>query len=228
MGAHLADQLDHMELIAGDGRVVQPAEVADRGDGAAQVVVLFDGTAQGLFGGVDAVDLVELVQHLFPELGLVVVQAGIVALHGRVDDGDEEALILHRLQQEEVLLHPLHSGAALGAEQCAQVVVAPLDGTLQDAADIGAVAVGHVVGRHVRRGAVGGTQAGGKAARQVQQYLRDVVAVIAQGHLSLSRGLLHQLVVGLLQQFLEPDEMLQIFHRRFSFSPPPHRAAFSV
>lgn len=113
-----------------------------------------------------------------------------------------------------MLLHALHGGAALGPEQRAQIVVAPLDGPLQDAADIGAVAAGHVVRGDVRRGAAGRPQTAGEAARQVQQHLRNVIAVIAQGDLPLVHRLLHQLVIGLLQQVLEKNQMLQILHRR--------------
>ena len=212
MGTDLTDQLDHMELIAGDGRIVQLTEIADLGNGTAQVVVLFHRRAQSLVGDIDAVDLMELVQHLLLQLGLVIVKAGLIALHGRVDDGDKEALVLHRLQQEEMLLHPLHGGAALRSEQGAQIVEAALDGPLQNTADIGTVAVGHVVGRHIRCGTVWGPQPGGKTARQIQQHLRNVVAVIAQRHLSLTGGLLHQSVVRLLQKVLKIDQMLEIFH----------------
>ena len=104
-----------------------------------------------------------------------------------------------------MLLHALHGGAALRAEQGVEVVIAALDGTLQDAADVGTVAVGHVVGGDLGGAAVGGAEAAGEAAGQVQQHLGDIVAVISQGQLAAA---LHQVVVGLLQQLLEKDQVL--------------------
>ena len=208
MGTDLAHQDDDVVLVAGEGRVLQLAEVADVGDDAAEAVVLFDGGAEGRVGRVHAVVVAEGVQHLELELGLVVVQAGLVALHGRVDDGGEEAIVLHGVQEGEVLLHALHGGTALRAEQGVEVVIAALDGTLQDAADVGTVAVGHVVGGDLGGAAVGGAEAAGEAAGQVQQHLGDIVAVISQGQLAAAHRLLHQVVVGLLQQLLEKDQVL--------------------
>ena len=45
MGADLAYELDDVELIAGDGRIIELAEVADLGDDAAELVVLLDSLA---------------------------------------------------------------------------------------------------------------------------------------------------------------------------------------
>ena len=57
--ADLAHELDDVELIAGNGRVGQLAEVADLGDDIAQLVELLDGRAHGGIGGVHAVALGE-------------------------------------------------------------------------------------------------------------------------------------------------------------------------
>ena len=217
VGADLTDQHDHMVLVTGDGRIFQLSEIPDGGNRAAKPVVALYRLPQRRIGHVYPVVVAEHVQHLQLQLGLVVVQTGLVPLHGRVDDGGDELWILHRLEQGEMLLHPLHGGAALRAEQRVQVVEAALDGALQNAAHIGAVPVGHVVRRHLRRTAVRRPQPRGKAALQVQQHLRDIVAVIPQSQLSFVDGLLHQRVVGLPQQLLEKDHVLQVFHGQNSF-----------
>ena len=217
VGTDLAHQHDHMVLVPGDGRVFQLPEIADSRDDPAEAIVALYRLPQRRIGHVHAVVVAERVQHLQLQLGLVVVQTGPVTLHGRVDDGGEEPVVLHWVQQGEMLLHPLHGGAALRPEQRVEIVEAALDGPLQNAAHIGTVPVGHVVRRDLRRAAVGRPQPGGKAALQVQQHLRDVVAVVSQRQLPLVGGLLYQCVVGLLQQILEKDHVLQVFHGQNSF-----------
>ena len=121
-------------------------------------------------------------------------------------------VVLDGLEQVELLLHALHGGAALGAEHGGEVVVAALNRALENGADIGAGAAGHVVGGHVRRGTSGGAQTRGEAAVQIHQHFRDIVAVIAQAALSFLARLLHELVVGVLQQVFEEDQVFQVFH----------------
>ena len=208
MGADLAHQLDHMELIAGDGRVWQLAVIADLGDDAGDLVVILDGLFHGLLGHVHSQLIPQLVHHLQLKLGLVVLQVVLVALHGRVDDGGEELLVLHRVNQDKVLLHPFHGRAALRAEQGLQIVVAALDGPLQDGTDVGTVSGGHVVAGDVGGDAAGRPQPAGKAAGQVQQGLRYVIAVVAQGMHALAYRLCDQLVVRFLKQILKVDQML--------------------
>ena len=111
-----------------------------------------------------------------------------------------------------MLFHTLHGRAALGAEERIEVVVAALNGALEDGADIRADTAGHVVGRNVGRLAARRAQAAREAAGQVQQRLRHEIAGVAQGVFPLRLGLLYQLVVGLLQQILKIDQMLQVFH----------------
>ena len=208
MGTDLTHQDDDVVFIAGDDRVFRLAEVADLRDDPAETVVLFNGGTNRIVIGIHAEAVAQGVQYLCFQLCLVVIQAGPVAFHGWVDDGGDEAVVLHRLQQGKMLLHALHGGAALRAEQGVEVVIAALDGTLQDAADVGTVAVGHVVGGDLGGAAVGGAEAAGEAAGQVQQHLGDIVAVISQGQLAAAHRLLHQVVVGLLQQLLEKDQVL--------------------
>ena len=207
-----------MVFIAGDDRVFRLTEVADLRDDPTETVVLFNGGTNRIVGGVHAEAVAQGVQYLCFQLGFVVIQAGPVAFHGWVDDGGDEAVVLHRLQQGKMLLHALHGGAALRTEQSVQIVEAALDGPFQDTADIGTVAVCHVVGRDLCGAAVGGPKAAGKAARQVQQHFGYIVAVISQSQLALRRGALDQLVVGLLQKVLKPDQVLQVFHGQNSFS----------
>ena len=191
MGTDLTHQDDDVVFIAGDDRVFRLTEVADLRDDPTETVVLFNGGTNRIVGGIHAEAVAQGVQYLCFQLCLVVIQAGPVAFHGWVDDGGDEAVVLHRLQQGEMLLHALHGGAALRTEQS-------VDGPLQDAADIGTVAVGHVVGRDLCGAAVGGPKAAGKAAWQIQQHFGYIVAVISQSQLALRRGALDQLVVGLL------------------------------
>ena len=210
--AGLAHELYHMELVAGYRRVRQLAEIAYLGDHVAELVEVLDGLPHGLLGDVDAQLVAQGLDYLDSELGLIVVEAGLVPLHGRVHDGDEELVVLHGIEQEEVLLHTLHGRAALRAEEGAEIVVPALYGALEDAAHIGTVAVGHVIGCDVGRGAARRAQAAREAPRQVEQHLGHIVAVVAQAQLPLVHGPGHQLVLRLLQEILEVNQMLQVFH----------------
>lgn len=170
--ADLAHELDDVELIARDGRVRELAEAANLGDDVAQLVEVLNGLAHGGVGDVDAEALFQLVDDLELELGLVVVEGGLVALHRRVDDGDEELVVLDGVYEEEMLLHPLHGGAALGAEEGAEVVVAALDAALEDGADVGTVAVRHVVSGDVRGGTTRARAGARKSTREDSAGLR--------------------------------------------------------
>ena len=86
----------------------------------------------GGIGGVHAVALGKLVNDLELQLALVVVIAGLIALERGIDLRDEEAIVLHGIDEEEVLFHTLHGRAALGAEERIEVVVAALNGALED------------------------------------------------------------------------------------------------
>ena len=210
--ADLAHELNHVELIAGDGRIVELAQIADLGDDAAELVEPLDRGAERLVGGVDAEDVLHRAHDVLLQLHLVVIEVRLVALHRGIDDGDEEVVVLHGLEQVEVLLHALHGGAVLGAEQSGEVVVAALNGALQNGADVRAGAAGHVIGGHVRRGTSGRAQTGGEAAVQIHQHFGNIVAVVTQAVLSFVASLLHELIVGVLQQVFEEDQVFQVFH----------------
>ena len=109
-----------------------------------------------------------------------------------------------------MLLHPLHGGAALGAEEGAEVVVAALDAALEDGADVGTVAVRHVVSGDVRGGTTRRAQARGKAPGKIQQDFGDIIAVIPQRDLAIVDRLRDQLVLSLLQEVFEVDQVFQI------------------
>ena len=106
-----------------------------------------------------------------------------------------------------MLLHTLHGGAALRAEQRAKIVVAALDRALQNGADIGAGTAGHVVGCNVRGGAARRAQTGGEAALQVEQHLGDVKAVIPQSDVPFLDRLRDELILRVLQEIFEEDQM---------------------
>ena len=212
MRAHLADELDDVELVAGDAGVIRLAEIADLGDDAADLVMVINGAAHSLLGGVDTVFLVQLVHDLELELRLVVIEIGLVALHGRVDLRDEELLILHRVDEEEMLLHALHGRAAFRAEKGVEIVIPAFDGALEKGAGIGAGAVGHVIAGDIRGCAARRAEPGRKAAGKVEQNFRDVVAAVAQRIVSLLYRLCDKLVVCILKQILKIDQMLKVFH----------------
>ncbi|CCX45500.1 unknown [Firmicutes bacterium CAG:103] len=219
--ADLAHELDDVELIAGNGRVGQLAEVADLGDDIAQLVELLDGRAHGGIGGVHAVALGELVDDLELELALVVVIAGLIALERGIDLRDEEAVVLHGIDEEEMLFHTLHGRAALGAEERVEVVVAALNGALEDGADIRADTAGHVVGRNVGRLAARRAQAAREAARQVEQNLGDVITVVPEGDFPVVDRLRDEFVLRILQEIFEENQMFQVFHIVPSFKIIP-------
>ena len=156
--AYLTDEVDDVKLVAGDVRILALAEVAYLGDDAAYLVVILDRLAHCGVGHVHAEAVLELIDNLELELSFVVVEVGLVALHGRVDLGDEEAGVLDGVDKEEVLLHTLHGGAGLCTEQSVKVVVAALDGALEDGAGIGTGTGGHVVACKVSGNAAGCAQ----------------------------------------------------------------------
>ena len=155
------------------------------------------------------------------QLALIVVDGVLCLFEGHVHEGALEALFLdHVLHPLQMLLEPAGDGARLGGQLGVQEVEAALQRPLQQAAAIVAGAGRHVIGGHVRRGAAGRTQTHAEAAGQIQQHLRHEVAGVSQRQLPLVLRLLHQVVIGLLQQVLEINQMLQIPH----YVPPSLRA----
>ena len=106
-----------MELIARDVGGVGLAVLADGFDNGADGVVVVDGLADSLVGDIHAVVLLQGKQDVLAKLNLVVLKVVPVALHGRVHDGGEEALVFHRVQKLKMLLHALHGGAGLCTEE---------------------------------------------------------------------------------------------------------------
>ena len=79
----------------------------------------------------------------------------------------EEALVLHGIDEEEVLFHTLHGRAALGAEERVEVVVAALNGSLQKCSTVLAQETCHVVSSHLHRACTRCTQSDGKYSRKI-------------------------------------------------------------
>ena len=213
LGAGVAHQVQHVELVAGDDGVLRLAHLADLGDDAADLVVLGHRLADGLVGGVHPVVLRHHVQQADAHLLDVVAHGVVLHLIGHVGVGDEEVGLLVHLQQLKVLIEPVHHGAGVYTGQGVQEVEAALDAPLHQAAGKLAGVVGHVVGGDVDGTGAGGAEPDGEAARHVQQHLRDVEAGVADGQLALRLCLLHQLVVGVVQQIFKVDQMLQISQR---------------
>ena len=145
MRADLGNQLDDMELIAGDGRIIELSVIADLSDDTAQLVKSLDSLAHCFVGNIDAEAVSHGLNDLELKLSLVVIKVSLIALHGRIDLSDEEAVMLNGIDEEKVLLHTLDGSAALGAEQAAQIIVATLNGSLKNGAGVGTRSVGHVV-----------------------------------------------------------------------------------
>ena len=117
MGANLAHQLDNMELIAGDGRIVKLSEVADLGDNTAKLVKSLNCLAHCFIGNINAQAVSERLDNLELKLCLVIIKIGLVALHGRIDLSYEETFGLNGIDEEEVFLHTLDGSTALCAEK---------------------------------------------------------------------------------------------------------------
>ena len=147
------------------------------------------------------------------ELLFIVVDGILGLFEGHVHEGALEPLVLdHVLHPLQVLLEPAGDGTRLGSQLGVQEIEAALQRPLQQAAAIVAGAGRHVIGGHVGRGTAGRPQPHAEAAGQIQQYLRHEVAGVPQRQLPLALGLLDEVVIGLLQQVLEINQMLQIPH----------------
>ena len=131
-----ADQLDDLELEAGDGRVVQLAVAADLLDQLADLVVLLDSLADGRVGHVDAELLVQRIQHVILQLGLEVVDGVLGLLEGDVGEVHEEVRVLDDVHVTQVLLETAGDRAGLGRHLGIQEVEAALKGALHQAASV--------------------------------------------------------------------------------------------
>ncbi len=202
-----------MELRAGDGRVVELAEITDLGDDVADLVVLLDGLEESFVGHINAEVVVQFVEHMHLQRSGEVFYAVLILLEGHIGERDEEFLILNEVGQlAKVLLEAAGAGAGLGAELGVDEVVAAFESALQKAARIVAHAAGHVVGRHIGRGAARRTKAYAEAAGQIEKDFRHKVASIAEGIFAFFFCLTYKRVIGLLQQVIIEDDIFQITH----------------
>ena len=221
LGTCQRHQLDHMELIAGDGGVVQLAVVADLVDETGNLVLLLDSGADRIVRHVDAEVVVQLAQHVHAQLLGEMLIADLVVFEGDVGKAAEEIIVVDdahildgiQVLLLQVLLETAGGGAGLGCHLGVQEVEAALQSALHQASCIVTYARGHIVGRDVGGCAARRSQADGEAAGQVEKDFRHKIAGIADGAFSLGLGLLDQVVVGFLKQILKVDQMLEIFHR---------------
>ena len=158
LGAAVGDQVQHMELIAGDHRVVGLAHLADLGDDAADLVVLLHSLADGGVRSVNTEHLGHSVQHAQAHLPDVGVQRVVRDLVGHVRVGHKEVGLVVDMQDLEVLHGAVHHGAGVNADQRIQELVAALDRPLQQCPGKLAGVVGHVVGGDVDGPGVGCAQ----------------------------------------------------------------------
>ena len=209
--AAVAHEVEDVVLVARDARVFLLAELADLGQDAADLVVFGHRLAQRVVRHVHAVDRVQRLEHLAPELVDIVAHGIVRDLEGHVEEGDEKLLIVHEVQQLEVLERAVHLRAGLRRQQGGQEVVAPLDAALEQRLAVVADEVRHVVRRDVQRPRQRRAQTHRKAVAGVEQHLGHVVAGVGQRVLPLGTRLLHERVVRALEQLFKFVKILQVF-----------------
>ena len=136
--AHLAHELDDMELITRDDGIGRLAQVADLGDDAGNFVVISDRFENRLVGDVDAVGLVQRLEHLAAQLLFIVIDGEVLVRERHVHHAHEKLRIflLHEAEDLEMLVAAVHHLARLGREQRIEIVIAALDAALEDAAGV--------------------------------------------------------------------------------------------
>ena len=197
-----------MELIAGDGRIVELAELAYLRDYPADLVVARNGIAQRGVRDVHTQLLVHRVEHAVLHLGDVVLEGVVGVLIGDVRVGDEEVRLVNALEQLDILHAAVHLRTCVDAADAVQEVVAALDRPLQQGAAILAGVVGHIVRGYVHTAGIGRAHSHGEAVVYVEKHLRHVVAGEAQRELAVLLSLADQLVIRLVEQVLKVDQML--------------------
>ena len=205
VGAAFAHQLDQMEFISRERRILKLPVRADSGNDAAQLVVLFDCLQQRVVGHVHAVDLAQLVQHVVLQLPLIVLQRVIFGYKGGIDVAHEElfVILLHKVQHLEVFMGAVHHTAGLGADQRVEEVIAALNGAFQQTAGIHTGLLAHVVGgdgdvRDARR-----AHTHREAAVEVQKHFGHVIAGVTQRLLPFGERFVHEFVFDVAEQALE-------------------------
>ena len=206
-GAQIGGKTQDVELITGDTRMRFLAEVADGADQTDHLVVLLDRLADGLVGNVDAILLVQGVQHMVGALQHRQIHVGGGVLKGNLHVLMEEVRVVlaHGSQQLHVLNAAVEHGAAVGRDDAVGEVEAALNGALQQ----GTAGLAQQV-RHVERGDVHGAglrcrQTNGETFAQIQQRFGDVLTGVGHRDAALFLCLLDQLVVRRLQQVFKVD-----------------------
>ena len=210
LGAGEAHQIQHVELIAGDNGVIGLTHLADLADDGADLIMLGHRLADGGVGGIHAVLLRQRLQHAAAHLPDVGIQRVVRHFVGDVAVGDKEVGLVVHLQDLKMLHGAVHHGAGIHAGQRVQKLVAALHTALHQRTGILAGVVGHIIGGDVQRACPRCAQTHGKAVAEVEQRLGHMIAGIADGQPAICLCLLHQLVVGVFQQILKVDQMLQI------------------
>ena len=113
----------------------------------------------------------------------------------------------------------VHHRAGVHTDQRVKILIAALDGALEQGAGKLAGVVGHVVGRDVDGAGLRGAKPCGEAVVNVQQNLGHVETGITQADAAVVLGLPDQLVVGFVQKLLKIDQMLQVFQMVHLFFP---------
>ena len=143
-----------MELIAGDGGIVELTIIADLVDELADLVVLLDSCLYCLVGNIDAEVFLQLAEDMVLELIMIVLIVVLGVLEGNVHKLAEELAVLddsHILDGIELLLLDVFLEAAgdsagFGCHLCIKEVEAALESALEKAASVVAYACGHIVG----------------------------------------------------------------------------------
>ena len=203
-----AYHVDDVELVAGDGRILELAELAYLRYDPADLVVAGHGITQSGVGNVHAQLLVHRVEHPVLHLGDVVLEGVVRILIRDIRVGNEEIRLLYALEQLDILHAAVHLRAGVDAADAVQEVVAALDCPLQQCAAVLTGVVRHVIRGYVYTARVRRAHSHGEAVVYVEKHLRHVVAGVAQSELALILSLADQLVVSLLEQVLKVDQML--------------------
>ena len=203
-------------------------EIADGTDELAHAVVLGHGPADGGIGYVDAVVLCQRPEDMVFALEDIEIKAVLIPLHGDLHVLEEEFFLAlpHRLEQLHVLDAAVHHGAAVRRDDAVGKVEASLDGALEQGAAVFAQEARQIVCGDIDRAGPGRAQPRGKAARQVQERLRRVLAGVGDADPALLLRLPDQLVMRFQQEFFKIVQVLQIF-QGVSHSSPDADASHS-
>ena len=191
-------ELDDVELVAGDGRVIELAVAADLGYEAADLVMALDSVHELFVGIVDAIGFLHGRYDLLFDLAAEISGVPVALLYRHVDARGKEFFVGNELAVLKILLHAVHCGAAFLTYQGGDKIVSAFKRTLEYALGIRAGAVCHIIGRKIRVRAARCAQSYSEAALNIEQRLGYVRAVIGKRKLALGARLLNKRVVCLL------------------------------